>query len=202
MSTVISIARLKRFTNLIWIMQIGNFFIRGTYYMVWPFLAVILYQKFNLSASQVGLLLTGSSVFSVVLGFYTGNLSDRFGRKPVMVAAALLGAIAFSWLAIADTLFTFCFAVFLATLPRSLWDAPSKAVLGDELPDAKDRELAMQMLYFLVNAGAAIGPLIGLWAGLTGEQSSFMFTAFSYIGLLTAVLVTFKNKKAKVAKQS
>jgi len=195
MATVISLARLKRFSNLIWIMQIGNFFIRGTYYMVWPFLAVILYQKFNLSASEVGLLLTGSSVFSVVLGFYTGNLSDRFGRKPVMVVAALLGVIAFSWLAVADTLFTFCAAVFLATLPRSLWDAPSKAVLGDELPDAKDRELAMQMLYFLVNAGAAIGPLIGLWAGLTGEQSSFIYTAISYVGLLIAVLVTFKNKK-------
>ncbi|PAJ72872.1 MFS transporter [Pseudoalteromonas sp. NBT06-2] len=200
MSTVISIKRLKRFTNLIWILQLGNFFIRGTYYMVWPFLAVILYQKFNLSASEVGLLLTGSSVFSVALGFYTGNLSDRFGRKPVMIVAALLGIIAFSWLAVADTLFTFCTAVFLATLPRSLWDAPSKAVLGDELPDSKDRELAMQMLYFLVNAGAAIGPLIGLWAGLTGEQSSFMFTALAYVGLFIAVLVTFKNKK--VTKQS
>ena len=195
MSTVISIARLKRFSNLIWIMQIGNFFIRGTYYMVWPFLAVILYQKFNLSASEVGLLLTGSSVFSVVLGFYTGNLSDRFGRKPVMLVAALLGVIAFAWLAVADTLFTFCTAVFLATLPRSLWDAPSKGVLSDELHDAKDRELAMQMLYFLVNAGAAIGPLLGLWAGLTGDQSSFLFTAFAYGGLLSAVVVTFKNKK-------
>ncbi|SFC94706.1 MDR family MFS transporter [Pseudoalteromonas denitrificans] len=193
MATVISIDRLKRFTNLIWVLQLGNFFIRGTYYMVWPFLAVILYQKFNLSATEVGMLLTGSSVFSVILGFYTGNLSDRFGRKPIMVAAAVIGIIAFSWLAYADSLLSFCSAIFLATLPRSLWDAPSKAVLGDELKDPKDRELALQLLYFLVNAGAAIGPLIGIWAGLTGEQSSFLLTAIAYVGLLGALLYTFKN---------
>jgi len=183
MATIISLERLKRFTTLIWVLQLGNFFIRGTYYMVWPFLAVILYQKFDLSASEVGLLLTDSSVFSVVLDFYTGNLSDRFGCKPVMLVAAVLGLISFSWLAVADTLAKFCTAVFLATLPRSLWGAPSKAELADESSDSKDRELAMQMLYFLVNAGAVIGPFIGLWAGLTGEQSSFMFTAVAYYSL-------------------
>jgi MFS family permease len=76
-------------------MIIGNFFIRGTYYMVWPFLSVILFKKFNLSAAQVGLVLTATTVFSVILGVYAGNLSDRFGRKALMYLSAIIGVGAF-----------------------------------------------------------------------------------------------------------
>ena len=65
--------------------------------------------------------------------------------------------ISFSLLAVAESLWLFATSVFLACLPRTLWDAPSKALLTEELADAKDRELALHLLYFLVNVGAALG---------------------------------------------
>lgn len=47
-----AIERLKRFTPLVWVMLVGNFFVRASYYMVWPFLAVILYENYGLSATD------------------------------------------------------------------------------------------------------------------------------------------------------
>ncbi|MCJ8339481.1 MAG: MFS transporter [Pseudomonadales bacterium] len=79
-------------------MLVGNFFVRGTYFMVWPFLAVILYEKFGLSATEVGMILSTAAGFSVLIGMYVGNLSDRKGRKPFMLAATVIGVIAFTLL--------------------------------------------------------------------------------------------------------
>ncbi|KID58301.1 MFS transporter [Pseudoalteromonas luteoviolacea] len=182
-------SQIGRFTPLVWVMLLGNFFVRASYYMVWPFLAVMLYSKYGLSATEVGVLLTGSAVFAVLLGFYTGNLADRFGRFALLYTAAVVGVLAFAALALAEQLWAFCLAVFFACMPRTLWDAPSKALLSDELSNSEDRELALHLLYFLVNVGAAIGPLFGLWAGLNGEQFSFIYTAFAYLGLLLALIL-------------
>ena len=184
-----AIEHFKYFSPLVWIMLIGNFFVRASYYMVWPFLSVILYEKYQLSATEVGLLLTGSAAFSVFLGFYTGNLADRFGRLKMLYIAVITGIVSFTALAFANSLLTFCVSVFLATLPRALWEAPSKALLSDEIKHDESRELALHMLYFLVNVGAAIGPLYGLWAGLNGEQFSFIYTAVAYLILLFALLI-------------
>jgi len=201
MDSVISLDRVKRFPTIIWVMLIGNFFVRGTYFMVWPFLAVILYQKFELSATQVGLVLSTSAVFSVILGMYVGNLSDRKGRKPFMLAATVIGVIAFAMLAFADSLLMFIGAVFLATLPRGLWTSPSKALIGDLLSDPKDRELALQSLYFMINAGAVVGPALGVWMGLTGEQFSFLYTSVTYLGLCLAILLVFTKASGIGASQ-
>ena len=54
MNSDISLARFKQFPVLMWIFLFGSFITRGSYYMVWPFLAVILYEKFALSATEVG----------------------------------------------------------------------------------------------------------------------------------------------------
>lgn len=58
----------------------SSFITRGSYYMVWPFLAVILYEKFALSATQVGLILSRVAVITVFVSFIGSSLSDRFGR--------------------------------------------------------------------------------------------------------------------------
>ena len=192
---VLSWQRVKQLPAPVWLLLWGNFFVRGSYFMVWPFLAVILYQRYDLSATETGFWLTSAALLAVVAGFYAGHLSDRFGRKPLMLAGALTGVLAFSALALADTLPLMLCCIFLATLPRALWDAPSKAWLGDLLPDSKDRELALQGLYFMVNAGAACGPVLGLWAGLSGNPHGFFITAASYGALGLGLLWLYRPGK-------
>lgn len=195
MSDLVSWSRIKNLPGPAWVLLLGNFFVRGSYFMVWPFISVLLYQKFKLSATEIGLWLTSAALLAVVLGFYAGYLSDRFGRYPLLLAAAVLGTFAFSCFALVQSKEGFICCIFLSTLPRALWDAPSKAWLGDSLPDPKDRELALQGLYFMVNAGAAIGPLLGLSAGMTGNPLTFFITALSYFALGLAVLFFRSNPR-------
>ena len=51
----------------------------------------------------------------------------------------------------------------------------------------------MQALYFAVNAGCAIGPILGVSAGLTGEQSSFYITVVAFAILLLLLFIGFKQ---------
>ena len=75
-----------------------------------------------------------------------------------------------------------------------LIDGPAKAVLGDSLDDLKDRELALNTRYFLLNIGGAIGPLIGVTLALSDPQSLFMVTGFTHLAYCFWILFGIERK--------
>jgi len=184
MQSDVSFARIKQFPVLMWILLFGSFITRGSYYMVWPFLAVILYEKFALSATNVGLILSSAAVISVLVSFIGSALSDRIGRRPLMYISGILYIISFSLLAQANTIIAYAVVITLCSIATALWRPLASALIGDIIKDKSTRELAMQSLYFIVNVGCAVGPMVGLWLGLTGEQSSFYITAGAFAFLL------------------
>ncbi len=184
MSNVVSVTRFKAFPPLMWILLFGSFITRGSYYMVWPFLAVILYEKFALSATHVGLILSSAAVISVLVSFVGSALSDRIGRHQLMYASGILYIVSFSLLAEVNSIAGYALVITLCSIATALWRPLTSALIGDIINDKGTRELAMQSLYFIVNVGCAVGPMLGLWLGLTGEQSSFYITAAAFAFLL------------------
>ncbi len=184
MSGIVTVDRFKQFPLLMWILLFGSFITRGSYYMVWPFLAVILYEKFALSATEVGLILSSAAVISVLVSFIGSALSDRIGRHQLMYASGVLYIISFSLLAQVDSITGYALVITLCSIATALWRPLTSALIGDIIDDKGTRELAMQSLYFVVNVGCAVGPMLGLWMGLTGEQSSFYITAGAFAFLL------------------
>ena len=195
MSSDVSFNRLKQFPRLMWILLFGSFITRGSYYMVWPFLAVILYERFALSATEVGLILSTAAVVSVFVSFIGSSLSDRFGRHQLMYVSGALYIISFSLLAEVNSIQGYTVVITLCSIATSLWRPLTSALIGDIIDDDKTRELAMQSLYFAVNVGCAIGPLLGVWFGLTGEQSSFYITAMAFAFLLVLLAWGFNHQK-------
>ena len=82
----------RQFTPLVWIVILGTFMVRTSYYMVWPFLSILLYREYDLSATFIGLLLGGSMALSTLGSFYGGWLSDRFGRRSILLAGSGSGS--------------------------------------------------------------------------------------------------------------
>lgn len=201
MQSDISVSRLKQFPPLMWILLFGSFITRGSFYMVWPFLAVILYDKFALSATQVGSVLSLAAIISVFVSFIGSTLSDKVGRKPMMYGTGVLYIISFSLLAIADTVLMFTLVITLCSIATTLWRPLVSALIGDIIAEDETRELAMQSLYFAVNVGCAIGPMLGVWLGLTGEQSSFFITVYAFAFLLVLLTWGFKHQGRIVNKQ-
>lgn len=200
MNSEVSFTQIKQFPPLMWVLLFGTFITRGSFYMVWPFLAVILYQKFSLTATEVGSVLSLAAVISVFISFIGSTLSDKLGRKPMMYATGILYIISFSLLANADSVFMFSVVITLCSIATSLWRPLTSALIGDIIPEQKPRELAMQSLYFSVNAGCAVGPMLGVWLGLTGEQSSFYITVVAFAMLLILLFAGFSHHESSVAK--
>ena len=163
--------------------------------MVWPFLAVILYDKFALSATEVGLILSTAAVVAVFVSFIGSTLSDKLGRQTVMYATGVLYIVSFSLLAEADTVTMFAIVITLCSIATALWRPLASALIGDIIDDSKTRELAMQSMYFIVNVGCAVGPIAGVWLGLTGQQSSFYITTVAFAFLLGLLVWGFSDHK-------
>lgn len=194
MHSDVSLQRFKQFPRLMWIFLFGSFITRGSYYMVWPFLAVILYDKFALSATEVGMVLSSAAIISVFTSFVGSSLSDRIGRHKLMYLTGILYIISFSLLAEANSVEGYVVVMTLCSMATSLWRPLTSAAIGDIIADPKTRELAMQSLYFIVNVGCAVGPMLGVWLGLTGKQSSFYLTAVAFAVLLALLYWGFNHQ--------
>ena len=197
MESKVSFQQVKQFPKLMWIILFGDFITRGSYYMVWPFLTVILYQKFGISATEVGLILSGAAVLLVFIGFLGGALSDKFGRRIIMFSTGIVYVLSFVLLAYVDTVMGYVVVIALCSISKAIWDPPTQALVSDILPDVEVRELGLQTRYFVVNVGCAIGPMAGVYVGVTGQQSGFLLTAatFALWMLLLAVGMAKHNEQ-------
>lgn len=158
----------------------GTLLTRTAFFMVWPFLAVILAREYHLPPSQIGGILGSAFLASGFVGFYSGNLSDRFGRRRIMTAGCAGAFCAYAVLAMAQSVATYAVGAFLVGLTRAALESPGTALIGDRIDDQRVRQLAFHVRYFLINLGGALGPLIGLYFGLSARQPSFWITAGAY----------------------
>ena len=188
---LLSLRRLRQLPYLVHVILLGTLLSRFAFFMVWPYLGLMLYRQFALSATDSGLILALSSGFSTLVGIYGGNLADRYGRGRVMLTGSLLGIIGMTLFACAGSPLGFALGAICNGMMRSLLENQGRAMIADHCPDALDRELALQLRYYLINLGGAIGPLCGLWLGLAGAQSTFWLAALGYLlygSLLAATL--------------
>lgn len=180
------------FPPLVWVVLAGTLLTRTAFFMVWPFLAVILEREFGLSPSRIGSILGSAFLASALVGFYSGHLSDRFGRQPVMVAGCAGAVAAYAMLATGATVAAYSVGALLAGLSRAILEAPGKAVIADCIDNQSRRDVAFHVRYFLINLGAAIGPLAGLAFGLSARQPTFWITAAAYALFAVVVVVAFR----------
>ena len=50
-------ALIRQFPPLVWIVILGTFMVRTTFFMVWPFLSILRYRDYGLCATLIGLIL-------------------------------------------------------------------------------------------------------------------------------------------------
>lgn len=168
-----SVQRFRALPTEIHVMLVGTLLTRGAYFMVWPFLALLLWREFRLSASAIGLLLALATVCGALSGIYTGWLSDRFGRKRLIFFGTSLSGLSFVLLGFSGQPLSYGLAIYCR--------------------------------YFLINLGAALGPLIGLTLGVAAQAGTFLVTAlvyFCYGLLLWRLLHHLELKRRSLAPRS
>ncbi|MBE1489604.1 MFS transporter [Plantactinospora soyae] len=149
-----------------------------------PFLAVFLRNELGLSVTTVGLVIGSSVLFGICGGFLGGALSDIVGRRRILLIALTIvtgSFVGFYFTHHVVAAFLFNAAMAFAT---SSFNPVAKALLSDLLsPHLRVRWFSHQ--YLAINAGYAVGPLIGVALGLTGVRISFLVAAVAYLLYLT-----------------
>jgi MFS family permease len=192
------VSKLPAFPSLVWVLLAGTLLTRTAFFIVWPFVAIILQRRFQLAPSEIGLILGSAALSSSITGFYLGNLSDRFGRRNLMIAGCAGSVVAFLLLATADTVALYTLGAILVGICRSGIESPGSALMSESIPDQALRELAFHGRYFLANIGASLGPLMGFVFGLATQQTTFFLTAIAYTIFAAVLAYGFRRAPEKL----
>ena len=167
---------------------------RFVFFMVWPYLAVILHRDHGLDTFQVGVFLSISGLAAATTGLYIGYLSDWFGRRRIIVLGLVVAILSLALLGVTENLWVILFAMLVESVASNAIETPGRALLTDELEDRDAKDLALHMRYYSLNLGAAFGPVVGVAWGLTGRQETFLIVAgVLTVYLLVALFIFFRT---------
>lgn len=188
-------AAVHHFNKTIWLIIFATFASRFVLFMVWPFLAILLYQKFGLNEFQIGMFLAGSAAVGVFFGFYVGYLSDVVGRRKIILVGLVLNIIAMAILGWSDHLWWLFAGTVIQSFGRGMVESPGRALMTDMVEEREVKDMALHMRYFFLNIGAATGPLLGTFVGATGQQSTFLVVSGLYVVYFGIAAIIFRVER-------
>lgn len=167
----------------------GSFLLLGWNTVLTPSLIRSIETDFHQSDASIGLLLLLASISYGGAAFLGGTAMERFGRRKVLVAAALLETMGMVVAALTPVWLLFIVARILASAGNSIVDAGMNAVFLDLFQDTRGG--ALNLLHLFFSAGAFLAPLpIGiLVAGGVSWHLLLLVTALPY-AVLAAILST------------
>jgi len=160
--------------------------------MIWPFLMIYVSEKLTLSLSKVSTLITINAVVGLLASFIAGSVTDRFGRKIVMVISLAVNGIGYLFMSQAHTYLGFAMMMVLMGASNPLYQVGSDAMLADLIPPEK-RTNAYAIIRMINNAGIAIGPAIGGFIASRTYTIAFLGAA---TGMITySLLLIFRSRE-------
>ncbi|AWE07113.1 MFS transporter [Lysinibacillus sp. 2017] len=195
-------AIIKYFHPLVWIILSGTIFARTASFMAIPFLALYLHNQLNASPLLIGLTIGIAPLCSTFGGLIGGYLTDRFGRKIVIIITVFVWSLTFIGFAFAPTAIYFVFLNALNGFCRSFFEPGTQALMIDFTEDVKKRRL-FSVRYTAINIAAVIGPLLGVWiSNMSSASVPFIITGLMYATygiFLIIILKRYEMKQQKLA---
>ena len=161
---------------LVSVISLMNAVVRtGGLFAIVPMLATAL---LGLSTGAIGFALMVGSVCGLVAAYPAGWLSDRFGRKAVIVPATVITGASMLLFCVAPTFGWFIAACILWSVASSVGGAAPAAYAADSAPPGMNAA-AMSTFRMTGDAGYVIGPLaLGLIADIYGPVAALLGAAF------------------------
>ncbi|MEJ2448568.1 MAG: MFS transporter, partial [Anaerolineales bacterium] len=153
---------------------------------LWPFFTLYITQRFEVGLTQAGMVLGAFSAFGLIGNMIGGGLTDKFGRKVIILVGLVFSALSTLSLGLVNEFSILLpLAVVIGLLSRMAGPA-HQAMVVDILPDEKRQE-GFGILRVSANLTWVIGPIIG---GFIAGRSYFaLFVIDSVVSCLVAVLV-------------
>ena len=157
-------------------------------------LPLLVTTHLQLSAASAGMAMLAAGLIGGVLLVPGGNASDRWGRKPTMIAGGILSAIGFVIYSTSGSFGQVIAGAAVRALGASLIWPAATAWIAESMPRRR-HALFMGLFGEFENIGVTIGPILGgiAWS-LAGIQAAFYTYAVAAL-LASAVAALFVDKR-------
>ncbi len=155
-------------------------------------------EHLGANPTEIGLILTIYALAQFIFTPILGALSDRYGRKPIIVGSLLIEAFSFALSGLAGSLAVLLIARFIGGIGASNIGS-AQAVVADVTPP-EGRARGMGMIGAAIGLGFVVGPAIGGLLSPLGPAVPFMVAMA--VAMVNALLViaflpeTHKNRGA------
>ena len=176
-----------------------NFIGIGALIPVLPFTVV---DQFGYSATVMTALLASFSLAMFIANPVLGRLSDRYGRKPILVSALAVNMAAHIWFALSDDIVSLFIARILAGLAAGNIGVIQAIITDSSSPDSRAK--IMGMLGAAIGAGFVLGPALGgvLSSFGTGPAHQVPFLVAAGFAAFACLLATRLRETAAIEPSS
>jgi MFS family permease len=182
----------REYPRQFWLMFFGMLISTIGSSMIWPFLTIYISGKLHQPLVTVTTLMTLNSAVGLVMNFVAGPITDRFGRKWVLVFALIGNSVVYLIQNQASTFGGFALALCLSGAFNPMYRVASDAMMADLIPKEK-RADAYSLMRMSNNVGVALGPTIG---GFIAAQSYTMAFYIAAAGMFTyGMIQAFGSKE-------
>jgi MFS family permease len=195
-----------RFDRRVWLLLFAMLAFRFGHGLYFPFSSIYFHNVLGIPLSLVGIGLAVFAAAGVLSALVAGPLTDRYGRKPVMLAALAGSSASFFAFSLVGG-----FAGYVAVSAAhgfvgwSMFEASRNAMVADVTPSGM-RSRAYGLVRVGGNVGWALGPmvagLVSAAAGGSGAVYPRLFVGTSVLTALVAlVLVLAINESRPIVKE-
>ncbi len=143
-----------------WLLFFGMLFSTIGTSMIWPFLMIYLTETLNVKLTTATSLMSLNAGMGLVSSFIAGAITDKLGRKWVMVISLAMVGLVNIFMSQANTLVAFAILMGIQGTFNPLYRVAADAMVSDLIPQEK-RIDAYSLLRMANNTGIALGPSIG-----------------------------------------
>jgi MFS family permease len=168
-----------------WLLWVGTLINRLGGFVV-PFLTLYLTGQRGIAVSQAALMVSLLGAGSFISQLTGGDLTDRLGRRPMMLASFFITPAFMLLLGFARSLWLIAACTFLLGFFTDLYRPAVSAAVADMVgPDARTRGYGY--IYWAINLGAAVAPIAAGF--LAGYSYLALFIADAATTLIFGLLI-------------
>ena len=176
----------REYPRTFWALVAANFIdtIGGT--LLFPYFSLYVTQRFGVGMTEAGLLLAVFSLSGMAGAGLGGALTDRFGRRGIVLFGLVFSAAGALTLGMVGELWMFYPLAAVVGLLGSVADPARQAIIADVLPENQRAE-GFGLMRVAGNLAWIIGPTIG--GLLAGYSFMWLFILDFITSCLTAVVI-------------
>jgi MFS family permease len=182
------------FPQKFWVVVGASFIDRIGGTLLFPFFSLYITQKFNVGMTQAGFVLGTFSAFGLIGSMIGGALTDKFGRKNLILFGLIFSALSTLSLGLVNEFAVLIPLAVVIGLLSNIAGPAHQAMVADLLPEDKRQE-GFGILRVVANMSWIIGPTIG---GFIANRSYFMlFVLDAVISCIVAVIFFYYIPETK-----